>query len=112
MDNSNFFSLDRLIEFGLSMAVANQMIGMMNQSMQNMFVAGSQMQYNIMPQNIYVAPDGNKVGPLTASSFNDLISQGKINKDTLAWIPGMTAWQPISSIPELLKIIALTPPPL
>ena len=33
MDNNDFFSLDRLLEFGLGMGMAQQMINTMNQSM-------------------------------------------------------------------------------
>ena len=33
MDNNSFFSVDRLVEFGLGMAMAQQMVGMMNQTM-------------------------------------------------------------------------------
>ena len=55
MDDSNFFSLDRLVEFGMSAAIAQQMIGSMNQSMQQMFTPGSiqtmpQAQADFMPQ--------------------------------------------------------------
>lgn len=112
MDNNSFFSIDRLVEFGLSMAIANQMVGAMNQAMQNMYVPGSQMQFNVMPQNIYVVMEGERVGPMTASTFNDLINSRQIDKDTLAWLPGLPSWRPIVEIPDLLKIIALTPPPI
>lgn len=112
MDNNSFFSIDRLVEFGLSMAVANQMINTMNRGMQNMFVAGSQMQYNITPQNIYIALGSERIGPLSASAFQQLVNENKVNKDTLAWLPGLPAWQPVGNIPHLLSIIALTPPPI
>lgn len=113
MNDNNFYSIDRLVEFGLSMAIANQMIGVMNYSMRNMGVAGSQMNLNAPPSTIiYVVADGNRVGPLSASEFSKLVSDRRVNKDTLAWMPGMPAWRPIESIPELLKIIALTPPDL
>ncbi len=37
----NFFAVDKLVEFGLSMAVAQQMIQTMNQSLNHMQVAGT-----------------------------------------------------------------------
>ena len=41
MDNNSIFSIDRLVEFGLGMGLAQQMVGMMNQYMQSMYVPGS-----------------------------------------------------------------------
>ena len=113
MGNNSFFSIDRLIEFGLGMGIAQQMVGMMNQSMQQMYVPGS---IQSMPQNIsqiyYVAIDGKQIGPLNDGDIVQLISQKRISKDTLAWVPGMQDWKPIEQIPAILKIVALTPPPL
>lgn len=113
MDDSNFFSLDRLVEFGMSAAIAQQMIGSMNQSMQQMFTPGS---IQTMPQaqasRIYVGIDGVQHGPLSESDIVSLVQQKRITKDTLAWLPGMAAWKPIEQVPEVLRIIAMTPPPL
>ena len=41
MDENSFYSVDRLVEFGLGMAMAQQMVQMMNQTMQSMYVPGS-----------------------------------------------------------------------
>lgn len=113
MDDNSFFSMDRLIEFGLGMGVAQQMINVMNQSMRSMYVPGSVQSMPQPAQSIYyVAIDGKAVGPLNDSELSQLISQKKVNKDTLAWVPGMTSWQHIENVPAILKVIALTPPPL
>lgn len=113
MDNNSFFSIDRLVEFGLGMGMAQQMIGMMNQYMQQMYVPGSiQSIPKPLPQMYYVAIEGQQVGPLNDSELSRLIAQKQVNKDSLAWMPGMAAWQPIEQIPAILKIVALTPPPL
>ena len=113
MDDNSFFSVDRLVEFGLGMGMAQQMVGMMNQYMQQMYVPGSiQSMPKPMPQIYYVAIDGQQVGPLNDSELSRLIAQKQVNKDSLAWMPGMAAWQPIEQIPAILKIVALTPPPL
>lgn len=113
MNEDSFYSLDRLVEFGLGMAMARQMINVMNQSMQQMHVPGS-VQTIPTPSaaSIYVAIDGKPVGPLSESEFSKLIMESAINKDTLAWMPGLLSWQPIEQLPQLLKIIALAPPPL
>lgn len=113
MDNNSFFSIDRLVEFGLGMGVAQQMVGMMNQYMQSMYVPGSiQSMPKPMPQTYYVAIDGQPTGPLNDSEISQLVVNKQINKDTLAWVPGMLGWKPIEQVPAILKVIALTPPPL
>ncbi len=113
MDNNSFFSVDRLVEFGLGMGMAQQMVGMMNQYMQSMYVPGSiQSMPNAMPNTYYVALDGQQMGPLSERELSKLISLKKVNKNTLAWMPGMMDWKAIEQIPAILKIVALTPPPL
>lgn len=113
MNNSSFFSVDRLVEFGLGMGIAQQMVCMMNQYMQQMYVPGSiQSMPKPMPIIYYVAIDGQQVGPLNDGELSQLILQKRINKDTLAWVPGMPAWKPIEQVPAILKVVALTPPPL
>ena len=113
MDDNSFFSIDRLVEFGLGMGVAQQMVGMMNQYMQSMYVSGSiQSMPKPMLQTYYVAIDGQPTGPLNDSEISQLVVNKRINKDTLAWVPGMLGWKPIEQVPAILKVIALTPPPL
>ena len=114
MDDNSFFSVDKLVEFGLGMAMAQQMVGIMNQSMRQMYVPGS-MQAMPSPQpvsHIYVAMNGSPVGPLTEETFGQMVISKKVSKDTMAWLPGMGTWKPVGEIQSLLKIIALTPPPL
>lgn len=113
MDENSFFSIDRLVEFGLGMAMAQQMVQVMNQSMKQMYVPGSiQSMPTSLVQPIYVVMDGQPVGPLSESDFLQLVTHRKVTKDTLAWLPGMPGWKPIEQIPTILKIVALTPPPL
>lgn len=117
MDNDSFFSMDRLIEFGMGLAVSQQMVQMMNQTMQNMHVPGAmnpmQNQQNntqSLPNIFYAVIDGNSVGPLSESEVIKLISNKQITKDTFVWRPGMTDWQKAESTPEVLKLVLLAPP--
>jgi hypothetical protein len=114
MDDNSFFSIDRLVDFGMGMAMAQQMVNVMNRSMQSMYVPGSiqSMPQPAAQQVYYVAIEGKPVGPLNDSELSQLISQKKVNKDSLSWVPGMPSWQPIEQVPAILKVIALTPPPL
>jgi hypothetical protein len=113
MDDQSCFYIDRLVDFGLGMGIANQMVGIMNQYMSTMDIPGSirQMQQPVLAI-YYVALDGKQVGPLNDSEMAALIAQKKVNKDTLAWMPGLLGWKPIENIPAILKLVALTPPPL
>ncbi|MBQ8095585.1 MAG: DUF4339 domain-containing protein [Prevotella sp.] len=114
IDNSNFFSLDRLVEFGMSASIAQQMVASMNQQMQQMqYPAGIQMMPQ--PQNAttyYVAIDGQPCGPLDEKELARMIYDKRVTKDTLCWMPGMAKWQPVGQVPAVLRIVALTPPPL
>lgn len=113
MNDNSFFSIDRLVEFGLGMAVARQMVNVMNQSMQQMYIPGS---VQSMPQPIslpiYIAIDQQQIGPLSESELLTLVSRKKVDKNTLVWQPGMVGWKPLELVPQILKVIALAPPPL
>lgn len=113
MDNGNFYSIDRLVEFGMGMAMAQQMIRVMNETMQTMYVPGSPNNLPI-PQvfTIYVGIDGKPIGPLNESEFTKMVSEKKVTCSTLVWMPGMTGWKPIDQVPAALRIIALVPPPI
>ena len=110
MDNS-FFSMDRLVEFGLSMAVAQQMVNAMNQAMQNMYVPGAM--NPMQPQaslSYYVIMDDKQSGPYSEQELLRLITDKKVTKDTYLWKPGMRDWEKIENVPDILRLVALTPP--
>lgn len=112
MTNDNFYSIDRLVEFGMSIAMAQQMVQMMNQAMSQMNTPGF---INTIPQPtlcIYVAIDGKPVGPIDEKEFIHFLSDKSITKDTQAWMPGMLDWKKICEVPAILKLVALAPPPL
>ncbi|QFQ12419.1 DUF4339 domain-containing protein [Pseudoprevotella muciniphila] len=125
MNDQSFFSVDRLVEFGLSMAVAQQMVNMMNQTMRTMYIPGSIQSMPApnpaaapgmcpppLPATCYVALEGKQVGPLSESELCSLITQGKVTKDSLCWFPGLTSWQPVENTPQVLRLVALAPPPM
>ncbi len=114
MNDNNFFSIDRLVEFGMGMAMAKQMVDVMNNTMQQMYVPGSvqTIQKPLQASTYYVALNGQSLGPLNDTEISQMANSHQINQDTLGWVPGMSAWQPIKQIPSILKVIALTPPPL
>lgn len=112
MDNDSFFSVDRLVEFGMSLAVARQMVNTMNQTMQNMWVSGAQNTLTQSQTQVYYAiVDNVQVGPCSESELMKLVNQHKIKKDTYVWTPGMTSWQTADKIPVVMRLVALSPPP-
>jgi hypothetical protein len=114
MNDSDFFSVDKLVEFGLGLAISQQMVASMNHTLKNSAIPGSS---NVLLSNpsvelFYFAPENQVMGPFGAKETLDFIQQGKINKDTLAWKPGNHQWKRIEEMPEVLKYIALAPPQL
>lgn len=120
MDESNFFSLDKLVEFGMGMAVATQMASSMNSSLSQMKVPG--VQNRMSGENgyseqdalklYYVAIDGQSSGPYAPSELSKLIEQKKLTNETYVWTPGMDNWDLAQNVAGVLEIVALTPPPL
>lgn len=112
MDESSFFSMNRLIEFGMGMSIAQQMIKTMNESMANMHVPGAM---NPMQKPIqhffYVVVDEKQMGPFSEQELSRMISEKKVAKETYVWMPGLSHWQLAENIPEVLKLVALSPPP-
>jgi len=112
MNDDSFFSIDRLVEFGMGMAVAQQMVNTMNSAMTNMNVPGAMnpMQ-NLAPQFYYAMIEGNQAGPFSEQELSRLITQKKIVKETYIWKPGLSKWEIAEKLPEILKMVALAPPP-
>ena len=78
---NDFSSIDRLIEFGLSIAVAQQMMNTVNTCIHQM--------------------TGKQVGPLSRHALQDMIRQEKVKPDTLLWRQGMSAWKLLKEVSEL-----------
>ncbi len=111
MNNDSFFSMDRLLEFGMGMAMAQQMIGIMNESMKNMYVPGAMNPMPTVQTSYYALLDNVQVGPFSEQELSRLIADKKVNKETYIWRPGMQQWQKAMELPEVLKLVALAPPP-
>lgn len=117
MDESSFYSIDRLVEFGLSLAVATQMASSMNETLRNTQIPGARnpMQPNHLESKqaiYYVAHEGKALGPISESELSHLISEKRVCKETYVWQPGMPDWQLAENVPAVLRLVALTPPPI
>ena len=107
MNDNSFNSIDRLLEFGMSMAVANQMINTMNYAMSNMNIAGQSSILSPQFIQMYAAVDGKQVGPFSDSEMQILINNGTVTENTLIWHSGMTAWKYAKDVPLISKFLLL-----
>jgi hypothetical protein len=116
MNDNQFYSIDRLIEFGMGVSVAQQMAQSMNQIMAQTRVPGADntphRPINAVPSVYYAALDGKQAGPFSETEILKLLTEKKITKDTLMWLPGMKNWQRAETIPEIMRLVALMPPTL
>lgn len=112
MGDNNLFSIDRLVEFGMGMAIAQQMVKTMNESFTNMSIPGASNPVEKPEQKLFYAVINNQqTGPFLEQELARLISEKKISKETYMWTPGLPDWEIAQKIPEVLKLVALSPPP-
>ena len=112
MNDDSFFSINRLVEFGMSLAVSQQMVKTMNETISNMHVPGTlNPMQSTPPQFYYAIIDGNQAGPFSEQELSRLIADRKVVKETYMWKPGLSNWQIAEKMPEILKLVALAPPP-
>ncbi len=122
MNDNSFFSLDRLLEFGLSMEMARQMMSNINQSIGQMQAFGSQMPDGSSQSKVlsnlgskflyYVVIDGESCGPYNGIKLKQLIRDKKLTNKSFVWKPEFLEWKLAEKVPEILELVALTPPPV
>lgn len=109
-DNNSFSTIDHLVEFGMGMAIAQQMINTMNHCITNMQVPGAS---NILNQGkatkYHVLINNTVVGPFTEEELSTLTKAKSLTSDTMVWRAGMSGWMQAKNVPEVLKIILLNP---
>ena len=112
MDADSFYSMDKLVAFGMSAAVASQMTTSMNASLAQMRIPGAGNAMNqVDSKDVYfVVMNEASSGPYSAIELARLIADGKVVKETFVWKPGMTKWDLVENMSEVLGFVALTPP--
>ena len=95
------------------MTIAQQMVKSMNHSIEIMNVPGASMhnQASVVDALFYAIIDGNQMGPLSNHDITQLVRDKKIVNETYLWRPGMLSWEIAEKIPEVIRLVALTPPP-
>ncbi len=61
---------------------------------------------------IFVAINGQQVGPLTMDELARRVGMGEVKPDTLVWKQGMAQWAKAIEVPEVASLVARTPPPI
>lgn len=111
MSDSNFGAVERLVEFGLSAAVAQRMVASMNSALDAMALPGRQLGTAGGAPAFWIIFEGKPAGPFLPAQLMQLIVDGRLNKSSHVWRAGMARWQTIEDTPEVLRLIALAPPP-
>jgi hypothetical protein len=111
-DNNDSFgdTAERWAEMGIGMALAGQMGRVMNQAMAESMPKPAQGQGD-SGRLYYAVIDSRQAGPFSETEIVRLIGDKKLVKETLVWHQGMAQWKQAQDVPEILRIITLTPPP-
>ena len=115
MSDVSFYSVDKLVEFGMSAAIANQMVLSMNQNLANMQIPGAGKADTTLERGkdiFYVVLDGKASGPYSSVEISRMVSEKKIFKETYIWKPGMYKWEMAEKVDDLMRLISITPPPV
>lgn len=93
---------DKVVEFGMGMAVMQQVPQMMNAAA----TAANQPAPPPIPKATayFLAIGGKQYGPFTVEQLRPFVPTGQITKETLVWCQGMSAWEPAVSRPDIAPI--------
>lgn len=112
MNDDNFYSVERLVEFGLGAAVAQRMVHSMNAAISNVTMPGYGPLVNTAAaRSFWVMLDGAPTGGFDEADMMKLIAAGKVGKSSHVWRPGMAQWQTVENTADVLRLVALAPPP-
>lgn len=101
---------------GMGFVLAQQMGGMMSPQMNQQTIQQQGRQTPPpMPTSVqyYYASNGAQAGPVSFEQLQYLFANRTVNKDTLIWKAGLSAWKELQQIDELKSFLGgNTPPPL
>lgn len=87
-------SMDKMIELGMGVALANQVVSTIGKSISQMQVPITNQSTSQTSDNVYyIVIDEKQAGPYTLSEILDLLKSKKIAKETYVWKPGMQQWE-------------------
>ncbi|MRW91490.1 DUF4339 domain-containing protein [Duganella sp. FT80W] len=112
MSDDNFYSVQRLVEFGMGVAIARQMSESMQEALRQTHIPGSHTApLSALARLYHVLLDGKPAGPFSERELLQLIVAGKLTKQSHVWKPGMAQWQLAEQVADVLRLVALAPPP-
>ncbi len=104
---------------GMGFVLAQQMGGMMTPQMGGQQVQAPMNQGGMMPPPMpaavqyFYAVNNTQQGPVSIEQLKGLFANRTINKETLVWKQGMSAWTALQEVEELKSFLGgSTPPPL
>lgn len=92
----------------LGSAVAQNIVGVMNSSMQ-----GMNQTVNATPPpiiSIFVVMDGERSGPYDMVTLKKMVLDGRLTKESRVWKSGMADWDLALNVPELQSLFVDLPP--
>lgn len=113
-NDNNFNSIEKMMEFGMSMSIAQQMMQTMNHAMSQMQTP----QFNNVnmpvpvPKQFYALVNDIPQGPFTEIELTGHIVAGRVQKTTMVWLQGMPSWMPAEQVMDVNKLFGLVPPPI
>lgn len=113
-DDNNFNSIERMMEFGMSMSVAQQMMQTMNHAMSQMQTPQFKNVNVPVPvaKQFYALVNEMPQGPFTESELTSHIMAGRVEKSTMVWLQGMPSWMPAEQVLDVNKLFSMLPPPI
>lgn len=118
--STDFSSLDKLVEFGLSVGIANQMMNTMNSVIANTAMPGVGINPGIAKgpisanrqslestESYYIVRDERMAGPFTQAELSRLVNNVVVTENTLCWRPGLNAWKFAKDISDVNKLLLL-----
>ena len=102
MSDSGMF--DKVVEFGMGMAMCQQIPQMMNAAN----TAASQPAPPPIPKATayFLAIEGKQYGPFTVDQLRPFVPTGQITAQTLVWCQGMSAWAPAAARPDIAVLFS------
>ena len=106
MNDNSFNSIEKLMEFGMSMAIAQQMMQTMNHALNNMQMPQfSNLSMPLPTKKMYFALVNDiPQGPFTETEISNYIVAKSINEDTLIWNKELPGWMAAKQVAEINKL--------
>jgi hypothetical protein len=112
MQNFDYLSEDKLIDFGLSYTSARKFIeAIKKEPFEKRWIEVLSKQ-EIELLFYYVMIDGEPDGPFSIFELVRLVNKNIINKDTLIWRPQLSGWVKAEYFGSLITGVAVLPPPV